>query len=271
MGLPARVNKTRRVVQILQARLLGCGGPVGYHTKDSFCGRALSSFSPDLFPLLSLVFTDARFGRATGRPQRRAAGGPGRCVRREHVFEFLRLPRHRGPTLKSIAKPSSHLADESAARSPSAKRRAITATKFYSPKQRSIFNWCCLYVLRGRPIIVEWERDARHSAGLSRSVTHRYVTERYTFQSDSQPQPNLRRCHVKIESHLSLRFPNNVHSCVITQNHGGPLAVAALVPHRTGRGSEYRGGDSRIMRNCHLRHLSFHTKWYEMKNVEREH
>ncbi|GBP80415.1 hypothetical protein EVAR_59090_1 [Eumeta japonica] len=34
---------------------------------------------------------------------------------------------------------------------------------------------------RGRPIIVEWERDARHSAGLSRSVTHRYVTERYTF------------------------------------------------------------------------------------------
>ncbi|GBP83240.1 hypothetical protein EVAR_52041_1 [Eumeta japonica] len=33
---------------------------------------------------------------------------------------------------------------------------------------------CCA---RGRPIIVEWERDARHSAGLSRSVTHRYVTE----------------------------------------------------------------------------------------------
>ncbi|GBP07983.1 hypothetical protein EVAR_78114_1 [Eumeta japonica] len=52
---------------------------------------------------------------------------------------------------------------------------------------------CCA---RGRPIIVEW-RDARHSAALSRSVTHRYVTERYTFQSDSQPQPNLRRCHVK--------------------------------------------------------------------------
>ncbi|GBP75546.1 hypothetical protein EVAR_53587_1 [Eumeta japonica] len=49
------------------------------------------------------------------------------------------------------------------------------------------------YAARGRPIIVEWERDA----GISRSVTHRYVTERYTFQSDSQPQPNLRRCHVK--------------------------------------------------------------------------
>ncbi|GBP30701.1 hypothetical protein EVAR_75924_1 [Eumeta japonica] len=42
-----------------------------------------------------------------------------------------------------------------------------------------------LNAARGRPIIVEWERDARHSAGLSRSVTHRYVTERYTFQSDS--------------------------------------------------------------------------------------
>ncbi|GBP92368.1 hypothetical protein EVAR_84849_1 [Eumeta japonica] len=37
------------------------------------------------------------------------------------------------------------------------------------------------HAARGRPIIVEWERDARHSAGLSRSVTHRYVTERYTF------------------------------------------------------------------------------------------
>ncbi|GBP51504.1 hypothetical protein EVAR_44479_1 [Eumeta japonica] len=35
---------------------------------------------------------------------------------------------------------------------------------------------------RGRPIIVEWERDG-HSAGLSRSVTHRYVTERYTFHN----------------------------------------------------------------------------------------
>ncbi|GBP09406.1 hypothetical protein EVAR_5826_1 [Eumeta japonica] len=33
--------------------------------------------------------------------------------------------------------------------------------------------------------------------GLSRSVTHRYVTERYTFFiSDSA---NLRRCHVKIK------------------------------------------------------------------------
>ncbi|GBP93477.1 hypothetical protein EVAR_68714_1, partial [Eumeta japonica] len=51
---------------------------------------------------------------------------------------------------------------------------------------------CCA---RGRPIIVEWER--RKAAGLSRSVTHRYVTERYTFQSDSQSQPNLRRCRQK--------------------------------------------------------------------------
>ncbi|GBP07221.1 hypothetical protein EVAR_92108_1 [Eumeta japonica] len=42
-------------------------------------------------------------------------------------------------------------------------------------------NNCMMLAARGRPIIVEWERDARHSAGLSRSVTHRYVTERYTF------------------------------------------------------------------------------------------
>ncbi|GBP84907.1 Partner of xrn-2 protein 1 [Eumeta japonica] len=39
---------------------------------------------------------------------------------------------------------------------------------------------------RGRPIIVEWERR-RHSAGLSRSVTHRYVTERYTFSKHLIP------------------------------------------------------------------------------------
>ncbi|GBP87854.1 Oxygen-dependent choline dehydrogenase [Eumeta japonica] len=44
---------------------------------------------------------------------------------------------------------------------------------------------------RGRPIIVEWERDARHSAGLSRSVTHRYVTERYTFHKYLRQAENL--------------------------------------------------------------------------------
>ncbi|GBP41011.1 hypothetical protein EVAR_82971_1 [Eumeta japonica] len=49
---------------------------------------------------------------------------------------------------------------------------------------------------RGRPIIVEWERRKAFGGPLS-SVTHRYVTERYIFISDSQPQPNLRRCHVK--------------------------------------------------------------------------
>ncbi|GBP32831.1 Inactive pancreatic lipase-related protein 1 [Eumeta japonica] len=47
-----------------------------------------------------------------------------------------------------------------------------------------LYSTCCA---RGRPIIVEWERDARHSAGLSRSVTHRYVTERYTFHKGDQP------------------------------------------------------------------------------------
>ncbi|GBP75524.1 hypothetical protein EVAR_58805_1 [Eumeta japonica] len=45
-----------------------------------------------------------------------------------------------------------------------------------------------LVLARGRPIIVEWERDARHSAGLSRSVTHRYVTERYTFHKHQAAQ-----------------------------------------------------------------------------------
>ncbi|GBP08228.1 Folylpolyglutamate synthase, mitochondrial [Eumeta japonica] len=38
----------------------------------------------------------------------------------------------------------------------------------------------CNSAARGRPIIVEWERR-KAFGGLSRSVTHRYVTERYTF------------------------------------------------------------------------------------------
>ncbi|GBP91828.1 hypothetical protein EVAR_51003_1 [Eumeta japonica] len=35
-----------------------------------------------------------------------------------------------------------------------------------------------------RPIIVEWERRKAFGGPLSRSVTHRYVTERYTFQME---------------------------------------------------------------------------------------
>ncbi|GBP96438.1 hypothetical protein EVAR_99893_1 [Eumeta japonica] len=49
-------------------------------------------------------------------------------------------------------------------------RSNVIAERFNPAKQRA----------RGRPIIVEWERRA-DLAGLSRSVTHRYVTERYTF------------------------------------------------------------------------------------------
>ncbi|GBP89202.1 hypothetical protein EVAR_60381_1 [Eumeta japonica] len=52
---------------------------------------------------------------------------------------------------------------------------------------------CYCSAARGRPIIVEWERDARHSAGLSRSVTHRYVTERYTFHNGEDRRLRIRR------------------------------------------------------------------------------
>ncbi|GBP35947.1 hypothetical protein EVAR_91498_1 [Eumeta japonica] len=37
-------------------------------------------------------------------------------------------------------------------------------------------------VLRARRIIVEWERRKAFGGPLSRSVTHRYVTRRYTFK-----------------------------------------------------------------------------------------
>ncbi|GBP26779.1 hypothetical protein EVAR_81144_1 [Eumeta japonica] len=50
--------------------------------------------------------------------------------------------------------------------------------------------------LRAADRSVEWERDGRFGGPLSSGDSSlRY--ERYTFQSDSQPQPNLRRCHVK--------------------------------------------------------------------------
>ncbi|GBP86960.1 hypothetical protein EVAR_64089_1 [Eumeta japonica] len=54
-------------------------------------------------------------------------------------------------------------------------------------------NGCCA---RGRPIIVEWERRKAFGGPLSfgdSSLRYRALH----FQSDSQPQPNLRRCHVK--------------------------------------------------------------------------
>ncbi|GBP17390.1 hypothetical protein EVAR_8754_1 [Eumeta japonica] len=60
---------------------------------------------------------------------------------------------------------------------------------------------CCA---RGRPIIVEWERDARHSAGPSPARRPIATLPSVTFLiSDSQPQPNLRRCHVKKETHAN--------------------------------------------------------------------
>ncbi|GBP38723.1 hypothetical protein EVAR_22372_1 [Eumeta japonica] len=50
---------------------------------------------------------------------------------------------------------------------------------------------------RGRPIIVEWER----AQGIRRALSFGDSSLRYRalhfFISDSQPQPNLRRCHVK--------------------------------------------------------------------------
>ncbi|GBP14860.1 hypothetical protein EVAR_75444_1 [Eumeta japonica] len=59
-------------------------------------------------------------------------------------------------------------------------RAAVYVRRIYTYTMAAS-RFTCRCCARGRPIIVEWERDARHSAGLSRSVTHRYVTERYTF------------------------------------------------------------------------------------------
>ncbi|GBP25012.1 hypothetical protein EVAR_94307_1 [Eumeta japonica] len=80
------------------------------------------------------------------------------------------------------------------------KKDSRVATTNFTSQRRAVFHQtgdlCCA---RGRPIIVEWERDARHSAGLSRSVTHRYVTERYTFSNSS----DHRNTHGKVENTIT--------------------------------------------------------------------
>ncbi|GBP49466.1 hypothetical protein EVAR_25680_1 [Eumeta japonica] len=83
---------------------------------------------------------------------------------------------------------------------------------------------------RGRPIIVEWERR-KAFGGLSRSVTHRYVTERYTFQSDSQPQPNLRRCHVKnnVKKDRKKRESIIICDCAVDLSNGHRRAEPGFV------------------------------------------
>ncbi|GBP22123.1 hypothetical protein EVAR_94163_1 [Eumeta japonica] len=86
-------------------------------------------------------------------------------------------------------------------------------------------------VLRGRPIIVEWERDARHSAGLSRSVTHRYVTERYTFSKTAQASLIFSvegRQNVFATLAAGGGSRRRVH-CTIS--HGGRLHLAEVIFH----------------------------------------
>ncbi|GBP58082.1 hypothetical protein EVAR_39799_1 [Eumeta japonica] len=50
---------------------------------------------------------------------------------------------------------------------------------------------------RGRPIIVEWERRKAFGGPLSFGDSSLRYRALHFFISDSQPQPNLRRCHVK--------------------------------------------------------------------------
>ncbi|GBP06354.1 hypothetical protein EVAR_4515_1 [Eumeta japonica] len=64
--------------------------------------------------------------------------------------------------------------------------RRVQATN-KTPVSLSLSIACCA---RGRPIIVEWERDARHSAGLSLVRDNRSIVQR----------KKLCRCEVRHES-----------------------------------------------------------------------
>ncbi|GBP71411.1 hypothetical protein EVAR_44778_1 [Eumeta japonica] len=54
-----------------------------------------------------------------------------------------------------------------------------------------------LTAARGRPIIVEWERRKAFGGPLSFGDSSLRYRALHLFISDSQSQPNLRRCHVK--------------------------------------------------------------------------
>ncbi|GBP79238.1 hypothetical protein EVAR_87333_1 [Eumeta japonica] len=55
----------------------------------------------------------------------------------------------------------------------------------------------CLAARGGRPIIVEWERRKAFGGPLSFGDSSLRYRALHLFISDSQSQPNLRRCHVK--------------------------------------------------------------------------
>ncbi|GBP34079.1 hypothetical protein EVAR_94093_1 [Eumeta japonica] len=58
----------------------------------------------------------------------------------------------------------------------------------------------CICAARGRPIIVEWERRKAFGGPLSRSVTHRYVTERYTFSKYNKAKAITRELELRLSN-----------------------------------------------------------------------
>ncbi|GBP14576.1 hypothetical protein EVAR_93452_1 [Eumeta japonica] len=70
---------------------------------------------------------------------------------------------------------------------------------------------CCA---RGRPIIVEWERRKAFGGPLSFGDSSLRYRALHFFISDSQPQPNLRRCHVKTIFVSDVFSSTNAFSCV---------------------------------------------------------
>ncbi|GBP18215.1 hypothetical protein EVAR_9057_1 [Eumeta japonica] len=123
----------------------------------------------------------------------------------------------------------------------------------YDKRVRMRQNSCCA---RGRPIIVEWERDARHSAGLSLvrySKRHRRRSSfDQTFISVTRKQFSVvcaagygyiqrgdeQVCHQRVDSH---RCPRTFVTPEVSPVRCQPLGLLAQFSKRKGRGSDIGG------------------------------
>ncbi|GBP12251.1 hypothetical protein EVAR_6420_1 [Eumeta japonica] len=79
----------------------------------------------------------------------------------------------------------------------------------YAISNKRLLHPCCA---RGRPIIVEWERDARHSAGLSlvrdaaRAHTLRAAADAGLAGGGGRPKPDFRSSLTLLQTRITLRY-----------------------------------------------------------------
>ncbi|GBP58988.1 hypothetical protein EVAR_14989_1 [Eumeta japonica] len=97
---------------------------------------------------------------------------------------------------------------------------ALTRLGFRSDEMKRI---SLLHAARGRPIIVEWERDARHSAGLSRSVDGNSMTKQHL---QTEWRFSIRPLSPQVTSHGQWSSANSIsHSARGPQFRSAPFIL----------------------------------------------